>query len=159
MTLYKTRIPFLKDEETSHTSQGTISFSSLAYTSTWGMGKEKSLTCLFNVCLNIFITILSLITQLTMSYPSNHFGLWPTLQATPINMHLDYLSKNSQTTTVFHTTKVILIEFGSLTDNLKITLVLKTQVLINAHQMISYKINLEIWIIKYIMTSSQIIKK
>ena len=48
-------------------------------------------------------------------------------------------SQNSKTTIVFHTTRVILIEFGSLTDDPEITLVLKTQVLINACQKISHK--------------------
>ena len=43
---------------------------------------------------NILITMLSLVTQLTMSYPGSHFGSRPTLQATLIKMHLDYLPKN-----------------------------------------------------------------
>ena len=64
------------------------------------MDEEKSLSYIFNVSQgkgarkDILITILSLVTQLTMSYPGNHFGPEPPLQATPINMHLDYLPKN-----------------------------------------------------------------
>ena len=49
VTLCGTRIPSHEDEETSHTSQGIISISSLVYTSTQGMDEEKSPTYLFNV--------------------------------------------------------------------------------------------------------------
>ena len=98
MTLCGTRIPSHEDEDTSHTSQGIILFSSLAYTRTQGMDEEKSLTYLSNLSQgmgeeSILITMLSLVTQLTMTYPGSHFGPQPPLQATPIDMHLDYLPK------------------------------------------------------------------
>ena len=100
MTLCGTKISSRDDEETSHTSQGIISISSLVYISTQGMNEEKYLTYLFNASQgkrarqDILITMLLFFTQLTMSYPNNHFGPRAPLQATPINMHLDYLPKN-----------------------------------------------------------------